>query len=220
MKTLLKYDIRIRFTSTSNCTLVVAPESIFIVSLAFFFSSLLHVCFIHVYRSWNTVRICICVEQDTVCDAVPSRDRDVAAPRADIARFCYHLWFSPRWPLRQSKTQARPTLAETVTNRLISPLVVSAFSLSFSSSSSSISCLCRSWSWLSRRCPDDSSGGSLAQNRSFHVTRPSALSASICPPRVYRWNRYSENTQYRVLGTPSSGFMSPLANRFVSEPGP
>ena len=58
-------------------------EGNFIVTLAFFFSSLL--CPVRVCMSRNTVRVPICMERDTVRDPVPSRDRDVAAPRNNVA---------------------------------------------------------------------------------------------------------------------------------------
>ena len=62
----------------------------------------------------------------------------------------------PKWPGRASHALSidqrleRAKTAETVTNCLILPLEVSAFSSPFFlSSSSSVSCPCRSWSWLS-----------------------------------------------------------------------
>ena len=89
MKTPLKYGMRIHLASSFNCTLVVAPDGIFIVFSAFFFSLQLHP--VHVCTDRDTVRARISTERDTVRDPAPSRDRDVAALRADVAWLCCHL---------------------------------------------------------------------------------------------------------------------------------
>ena len=107
MKTPLKYGTRIHLASTSKCTLVVASEGIFIVFLAFFFlCSYTLSAFVRAESVF--VRVHICAERDTVHSPVPLRDRDIAAPRADVARLCYCLSLSPHWPLHQARIQARP----------------------------------------------------------------------------------------------------------------
>jgi len=83
------------------------------------------------------------------------------------------------------RIQAHPTLAETVTHRLVSLLEIFTFSSPFfSSSSSSVSC--RSWSWLSSL--------SRWQLRRFSRSELNLSRCHVlalywrvpCPPRVYR----------------------------------
>ena len=142
MKTPLKYDTRIRLGSSFNCTLVVAPDGIFIIFSAEIQSAPVFV------RSE--------IQSATLLH------RDVAALRADVARLCCHLPLSPRWPLRRSRIQAPPTLAETVTHRLISLLEVSPFSLPHHFL---LQFHPHADLGLGFRCPDGNCGGSLAQSR-------------------------------------------------------
>jgi len=55
----------------------------FIVFLEFFFSLQLYP--VHVCTDQDTIRARICTERDTVRDLAPSRDRDIAALRVDVA---------------------------------------------------------------------------------------------------------------------------------------
>ena len=80
---------------------------------------------------------------------------------------------------------------------------VSAFS---SSSFSSVSCPCRSWSWLSSLTRRQLR---LLSRSKSNLSRRALYRRVPCPPRVYRWDRCSENTQCRVLGTPRPGDLCP-----------
>jgi len=90
MKTSLKYGTRIRLASLFNCILVVASDSIFIVSLAFFFLAATPC--LRLYGSRYSPYL---YEQDIIHDPVPSCDRDVTL-RVDIAQLCCRLPLSPR----------------------------------------------------------------------------------------------------------------------------
>ena len=87
-KTSLKYGTYICLASLFNCILVVASDSIFIVSLAFFFLAVMPC--LRLYGSRYSPYL---YEQDIIHDPVPSCDRDIA--RVDIAQFCCRLPLSP-----------------------------------------------------------------------------------------------------------------------------
>ena len=86
MKTTLKYGTRICLASSFNCTLVVAPDGIFIVFSTFFFlcSYTRHPC---LYGPRYSPRPYLYGARYSR-DPAPSRDRDVAALRADVAWLC------------------------------------------------------------------------------------------------------------------------------------
>jgi len=87
MKTPLKYT-RIRLASSFNCTLVVAPEDIFIAS--FFFAAVALSAFVGAEIQSESVFVRSEIQFATLFD------RDVAVPRADVAQLCYRLLLSPR----------------------------------------------------------------------------------------------------------------------------
>jgi len=145
MKTPLKYGTRIRLASSFNCTLVVAPDGIFIVFSAFFFlCSYTLSMFVRTEIQSAPVLVRSEIQSATLFHRVIVTLQLFKLTSHGFA-VIYRFRHTSRSRLHRSRIQGRPTLAETVTHRLISLLEVSAFSSPFSSSSSSsISCPCRS----------------------------------------------------------------------------
>ena len=147
-----------------------------------FFSLQLHPNYVCTDR--DIVRARICTERDTVGDPAPSRDRNVAALRADVVRLCCRLPLSPRWPLRRSRNRARQHWQKCTASfrcwkyplfhRLFPCHLLlrfhAALGLDFYRCRRQLQRLSRSEPNLSRRCV-------LALYRRVP-----------CPPRVYRWD--------------------------------
>jgi len=92
MKIPLKYDTHIHLASLFNCTLVVAPEGIFIVSLMFLFLRC-YTLFAFVEAEIQSASVFVRSEIQ-FRDPVPLRDSDVASLLADVPRLYRHLPFA------------------------------------------------------------------------------------------------------------------------------
>jgi len=153
MKTSLKCGTCIHLASSFNCTLVVAPDGIFIFSLRFFF--------LCSYALHAFVR----AEIQSVSVFVRSEIQSAAHRAIVTLQLFKHrtalLSFTTFVPLLRLWIRAHPTLTETVTH-LVSPSEISVFPSPFSlSSSSSFYAYAVSWSRFSSL----SSGGSFIQSR-------------------------------------------------------
>ena len=158
MKTSLKYGTRKRLASSFNCTLVVAPDDIFIIFSAFFFFSYTLSMFLRTEVQSAPVFV-----RSEIQSAILLHRAIVILQFFELTSRGFAVIYRFRHVGRQSRIRVRPTLAETVTHCLVSLLEVSTFSSPFSSSSS-VSCPILV---LIRCCPDGSCCSSLAQSRIF-----------------------------------------------------
>jgi len=202
-----------------NCTLIIATESIFIVSLIFFLCCYTLSVFIGTEIQSESVFM-----RNEIQSAVLFHRAIMTCSFSNwrCAALLSFIAFATLAPRRQSRTRASPTLTKKVTRPLVSPSIVSVFSLSFSS-------LLRFHIHADLdlgfyRCPNGSSDGSLVQSRISCNKCPSVLSASTlsvaCLSVRLLLCEYAMSCSRHTV---SSGFIPalPLAKCFVSRmPGP
>ena len=209
MKMPLKCGTRICFASSFNCT-VVAPDSFFIIFLAFFFFFATTPCPC-LYGPRYSPRLYLYVGRYS---PRPFHRTIVTLLFEHVARLCCRLSFSPRWPLIKDPSMSNIGRNNALPRFAVSSLFHRLFPrhlLRFHAHAD--------LGFGFHRCLDGSSGGSLAQR----IYRVLALYWQVpCPPRVYRWDRCSENTQCRSRHAASIGFMlsSPVAHFVSRVPGP
>ena len=167
----------IHLASLFNCTLVIAPEGIFIVYLMFLFLRC-YTLFAFVEAEIQSASVFVRSEIK-FRDPVPLRDSDVASLLADVAHLYSRLPFATLTdpPI---KYPSAPNIGRNGNAPSHFAVGRSAFSLFFSSFSSSISC--RSWfSSLPRRQQQR-----FSLTESFAMACPNALLSSILSTACYR----------------------------------